>query len=245
MKKTFTLIELLIVIAIIAILAAMLLPAIGKTKELARRIQCISNIKSHGTGFGLYAADFNDYLIYGAYDDSVGTIRNGRRSGGKVQDWTPSVNYHPTSYIYSQIQPQTKIAWYYLNKDGISFFCPSSQVKANEGIDGQTYLVAGQHAYHRLNQGPGTEGTSLPFRFQDLQKFNPRLILYGCVEIKIGDKAVYFVNGDSAVPNWHARRLTHHNVFLSLFQDLSVHSLASGELTGNKYFDWSGFRWDK
>jgi prepilin-type N-terminal cleavage/methylation domain-containing protein/prepilin-type processing-associated H-X9-DG protein len=53
----FTLIELLTVIAIIGILAAIMIPTVGRVRETARLIDCTSNLRALHTGFTLYAQD--------------------------------------------------------------------------------------------------------------------------------------------------------------------------------------------
>lgn len=62
-KRLFTLIELLIVIAIIAILASMLLPALNKAREQARAIQCVNNQKQMLASQNSYANDFGGYML--------------------------------------------------------------------------------------------------------------------------------------------------------------------------------------
>ena len=61
--RRFTLIGLLVVIAIIAILAGLLLPALNQARAKARSITCLNNLKTCGTMTTLYANDFNDYIV--------------------------------------------------------------------------------------------------------------------------------------------------------------------------------------
>ena len=69
MKHTgFTLIELLVVMVIIALLVGLLLPALGRAREEARKTQCRSNLRQIGLAMNIYANDNKGYTpaAYGA-----------------------------------------------------------------------------------------------------------------------------------------------------------------------------------
>ncbi|MDD7985543.1 type II secretion system protein [Lentisphaera marina] len=57
LNKKFSLIEVLVVVAIIGILASLFMPALSKARESARTIQCVNNIKQHMTGAMMFTGD--------------------------------------------------------------------------------------------------------------------------------------------------------------------------------------------
>ena len=65
--KGFTLVELLVVIGIIALLIAILLPALSRAREQAKNTQCLSNLRQLATVYQFYANDYKDQIPIG-YD---------------------------------------------------------------------------------------------------------------------------------------------------------------------------------
>ncbi len=70
--RAFTLIELMVVIAIVALLISILLPALGKAKASARRTVCASQLRQVGIGFRQYLNESRDRLPYASFMPSLG-----------------------------------------------------------------------------------------------------------------------------------------------------------------------------
>ncbi|HLJ57201.1 MAG TPA: type II secretion system protein [Chthonomonadaceae bacterium] len=63
-RRGFTLVELLVVIGIIALVAAMVFPVLAAVRGKARETACLSNMRQHGLAFGMYAQDYDGYYPY-------------------------------------------------------------------------------------------------------------------------------------------------------------------------------------
>lgn len=64
MRRGFTLVEMLVVVGIIAVLAAILFPAFGRARAAGRRTQCISNLKQLGHALEMYSSDWDELFPF-------------------------------------------------------------------------------------------------------------------------------------------------------------------------------------
>ena len=127
--RAFTLIELRVVIAIIAILAALLLPALTSAKEKGKRAVCVSNLRQIGIAIQAYAQDNEGRMPFGP----------------KAPPFTSPANFYPstgapTSLLSLQSGAPVGLGLllqHHLSAQPRVLFCPGS----DQPIDGDTELA--------------------------------------------------------------------------------------------------------
>jgi prepilin-type N-terminal cleavage/methylation domain-containing protein/prepilin-type processing-associated H-X9-DG protein len=105
--RGFTLIEVLVVVAIIALLVAILLPSLARAREMARMAQCQSNVKQLMTAFVMYGNETKGKLPGTAYDPDADWLGWANLTGG-----------------HTGRQPDDGTIWKYMGKAKMAYHCP-------------------------------------------------------------------------------------------------------------------------
>ena len=99
----FTIVELLVVITIISLLMALLLPAVGRARANARRVQCVNNMKQTGTALVSFASKKQYYPGY--INEMPVENAQGIQSGTRLVSWfTQLLPYVDRSDVYDAIR---------------------------------------------------------------------------------------------------------------------------------------------
>ena len=121
----FTLIEVLVVIGIIALLAALLLPALVKSKAKAESFTCANNQRQLYLAWNLYAEESGDWLVNN--HGTVETLARRQTWANNVQDWLASDDNTNLVYLtQSKLGP-------YANHSASIYKCPADREPAPNG----------------------------------------------------------------------------------------------------------------
>jgi prepilin-type N-terminal cleavage/methylation domain-containing protein/prepilin-type processing-associated H-X9-DG protein len=134
-RQGFTLVELLVVIGIIAVLISLLLPALGRAREQAKNVQCLSNLQQIGLAMQMYMGNSKGVLMPSQY----------------------------TGNFLNSTWPSTLVGQKYLKApmDGSPtgvFMCPSGSFTLSQG-----FSVAPASPFHDVGYGlhGGTQGAEV------------------------------------------------------------------------------------
>lgn len=128
-KRAFTLIELLVVISIIAVLMAILMPSLQKARDQARRIHCVSNVRSLSMAWFMYKDENDDKLVGGSTGDNQWVADPVNGANSTLEEKKDAI--------------RAGLLFPYLSKSVDVYHCPADRRKQLGGTAFRTFSIAG------------------------------------------------------------------------------------------------------
>jgi prepilin-type N-terminal cleavage/methylation domain-containing protein/prepilin-type processing-associated H-X9-DG protein len=160
-RTGFTLVEMLIVVAIIAVLAAIVSPSLAKAREKARQANCLSNLRQMGSAVLMYVQDYDETFPNGINRGRFGVIWAGAGWAGQTLPYyrSPSLAYCPSDPYGSPIGGDDVVVSYGININVIQYN-DQSGYSGLSGVTGGSPPPYGTTAENVSN--PDQTDTALP-----------------------------------------------------------------------------------
>jgi len=153
----FTLIEVLVVVAIIALLVAVLLPSLARAREQSRAAVCLSHLKQQGIAFSGYSADHKSILPW------AGSFRFSLMEG-KYYLGFPTPEAHDWALVnLGPLYPK------YIGSNPEVFYCPNNKATDSRGSNGITQFL---RCYRAPKRGQPGYQNSHPFPISPFSSYN-------------------------------------------------------------------------
>lgn len=196
-RNAFTLIEMLVVISIIALLVAIMSPSLRASKEAARGVKCLSQLRQLGIGTDAFTIDHKERLP-GIWSDVW--VNKSVQGGGC---WLSNPTSPKTPW---EAAPNTGVIWTYAGRDAAIYRCPS----LDKGVLGSGVGSNGKFDYSAFHAFAGANFTRIP------KTSNINVSGYGNQEIRtpwiIEEAPEQYINanhieggfgGGDLIGNWH------------------------------------------
>lgn len=159
--RAFTLIEVLVVVAVIGLLVALLLPAVQSAREAARRAQCVNNMKQIGLGIDSHVTATGTYPPGGSSPYGTGSFL------------VPILPYMEQAALYNSLNMSDKSVHFLINNNNetvlammpTTLMCPSESSDPSNRYQRTTY--AG-NAGSLLDQGVFSNSIGPPLSPRDI-----------------------------------------------------------------------------
>ena len=129
-RAGFTLVELVVVVAMVGLLAAMLAPTMARTKPSSASFQCQNNLRQLAFGWKMYAEDNNGNLVYNTEGGSSGKAMGNQSWAGGWLDFTASTDNTNTEILINHSKyPYGAYLGSYI-KNPLAYKCPADHSTA-------------------------------------------------------------------------------------------------------------------